>query len=240
VIDIGTNETEMQVVDEQIREQEAKEAKEDKLAAALRGQREARIIAAYEAYLKSGRADGRYAMLLDEVWKFALLKVRRVETQLPEIAVDSNDIAQDTVIAAIKGLPSFRGETGSQFLSWLKRICYCHKNDFFKKSLKSAQKFESLLMEHEDAEEGHTWPTDNINMYPELRSDQGFNGDYFQIPEWVTGDNRYICKLIMDGKTYEQIGGFLGVSEQAVKSRIARLREIAQEKGKKDWGYRNF
>jgi RNA polymerase sigma factor (sigma-70 family) len=233
-MDHEMNETEMQEVDGQIREQEAKEAREDKLAAALRHQREARIIAAYEAYLKSGRADGWYQTLLDEVWKFALLKVRWVETQLPEIAVDSNDIAQDTVIAVIKGFPSFKGETASKFLSWLKRICFCHRNDFFKKSLKSAQKFESLFTEHEDSD-NNEWQTDNPAMYVES---EGVGG-YFQIPEWITGDDRYI-KLIMDGKTYEQIGGYIGCSEGAVKTRVRRLREHAQKNGKKSWGRGTF
>ena len=229
------NETEVQEVDEQIRSQEAKEAKEDKLAVALRNQREAGIIAAYDAYLKSGRADGRYGMLLDEVWKFALLKVRWTETQFPEIADDSNDIAQNTVIAVIQGLPSFKGETASKFLSWLKRICFCHRNDFFKKLKKIDQKFEPLFTWHED-EDGHERKRDNPAMYPE----EAGVGGYIRIPAWITGDDRYICLLIMSGKTYKEIGEFLGITEKAVERRVARIREQGQKKGKKDWGRGGF
>lgn len=227
------NETEIQEVDEQIREQEAKEASENKLEAVLRHQREAQIIAAYDSYLKSARAEGQYAKLLDEVWKFALLKVRWTETQFPETAVDSNDIAQNSVLAVIKWLPSFRGETASKFLSALKRICFCHRNDFFNASLMSKKKFEPLFVEREDSD-GNAWKQDNPELSPELDNyETGYDPPRrgITLPRGATPDDVYICRLIMAGKTYAEIGEYIGNTEKAVERRLARLRKMSEEQG---------
>jgi DNA-directed RNA polymerase specialized sigma24 family protein len=204
----------------------------DRLPRLLQEQREAQVIAAYEAY----RA-GKGRTILQEITRFATNKVYWVDVQFPETVKDVDDIAQDVTLAVWQALESgtFRGKTGREFLSFLKTVCYNHKCDHFGKSLDNKQNKVSFFVELED-EDGNATTRDNKELYPEP---EGVGG-YFRIPEWVDGDNRYICKLIMDGKTYEQIGEYLGISGNAVKLRVAKIREQAQKKEKKDWGRDTF
>jgi hypothetical protein len=74
--------------------------------------------------------------------------------------------------------------------------------------------------------DGDDGPFENPDIYREDEYHQ--TERYTQIPEWITGDDRYLCKLIMDGKGYAEIGEYIGCSEGAVKMRVSRMRKRAK------------
>lgn len=227
-MDIERNETEIREVDGPIQE-----AKEDKYAAAKAERNKAHVTTAYLTYARSNKAEDDQWRLAWSIEHFARTKVKRVEQEhnFRETAVDAEDVTQEVILDVKSSLPGFRGRTPLEFLSWLQTICRRHRVDFFNDSFDATCKTDGLYKEHED-EDGFVRQTENIKMYPKLRNDQGLDG-YIKIPEWITGDDRYICKLIMDGKTHKQIGPYLGMTEAAVKMRVQRMRKTGKEKKSK-------
>jgi RNA polymerase sigma factor (sigma-70 family) len=44
-------------------------------------------------------------------------------------------------------------------------------------------------------------------------------------PKWVRGENLTICNLMLRGMTYKEIGVALGITEQAIKDRMRKIRQ---------------
>lgn len=207
------------------------EPKEDKYAATLAERNKAQVTAAYLTYARSNKAENDQWRLAWSIGHFARTKVKRVEQErnFRETAVDAEDVTQNIIMDVKRSLPGFRGETPLEFLSWLQTICRRHRVDFFNDSLRDTCKTQGLYKEYED-EDGNVSTRDN----PLLYGDQGGVDGYIEIPEWITGTDRYICLLIMSGKTYKQIGEFAGMTEAAVKMRAQRMRKTGKEKKSKN------
>lgn len=158
-----------------------------------------------------------------EVNEFAKVKLYHLEVEFAKMgsANTVDDWAQDVTIKVWMALRDgqFKG-TPSQFYSWLNKITFNEANDAFNELLKQQQTFVGLTVPSKD-EHGYTGEEeDNAELY---KSDVKDFSIY--IPPSVQGDDLWICKLILFGWSYERIGRRLGVSEQAIKDRLFRLRK---------------
>ena len=174
--------------------------------------------------------------LLEEVRTFAERKIIQLERKTEGFANvgtpdDFTDWTQEAVIAIWQALVHrrIRGETPGDFYAYLNRLVFNHKQDFKKSLIKAKKTRVSFLVkvenEHGDIEE--------------IENPEVFNGAHsgelsFRIPEFVQGVDRLICSFIVEGFNYRKIANILGLTEDAIKGRMKRIREKtakeAQEK----------
>jgi RNA polymerase sigma factor (sigma-70 family) len=216
-----------------------------------------RIVSAYENYKRKEPGSADHLMVL--VRDFAYSKLRRLDFDLSSGAEDADDFAQDVVMAVWSNIDNHRGETGESFYAWVHRIVFNCRSDEFNELL--CEKRERVSLTHEVTDGNETFEDDNPEVYANAAlvyrqkwSEKDADGDVLwafdgevvpgsetsqfdigvipvHIPDWVSGENLTICNLVLRGTTYKEVGKILGMSEKAVKNRMARIRErVEREK----------
>lgn len=184
-----------------------------------------RIIAAFEAYQR--HEPFSFDELLKVVREFTYKKTYHLELEFSDFgtAETADDWAQEATIAVWMGLKdgTFRGNSGEEFYSWVHSIAYKKRIDGFNYILGEKENKAPMFVElHEGGDvDAGTFEEEN----PEIYHHPVINESSFSIPESITGLDKSICDLILDNKTYAEIGELVGISEAAVKKRLQRLRQ---------------
>ena len=143
-------------------------------------------------------------------------------------ADDASDIAQEAFLAAWRGLPSFRGDSG--FATWLYRLTSNAAIDYLRRQKK--QRGDMSLDDEEmglDAVDTGPGPQDAAER-TEVRSAVAAG-----LQELSEGHRQVLVLREIQGLSYEEIADVLEVDLGTVKSRISRarsaLRKILLQKG---------
>lgn len=143
-------------------------------------------------------------------------------------ADDASDIAQEVFLAAWRGLPSFRGDSG--FATWLYRLTSNAAIDYLRRQKK--QRGDMSLDDEElglDAVDTGPGPQDAAER-TEVRSVVAAG-----LQELSEGHRQVLVLREIQGLSYEEIADVLEVDLGTVKSRISRarsaLRKILLQKG---------
>lgn len=143
-------------------------------------------------------------------------------------ADDASDIAQEAFLAAWRGLPSFRGDSG--FATWLYRLTSNAAIDYLRRQKK--QRGDMSLDDEElglDAVDTGPGPQDAAER-TEVRSVVATG-----LQELSEGHRQVLVLREIQGLSYEEIADVLEVDLGTVKSRISRarsaLRKILLQKG---------
>ncbi len=143
-------------------------------------------------------------------------------------ADDASDIAQEAFLAAWRGLPSFRGDSG--FATWLYRLTSNAAIDYLRRQKK--QRGDMSLDDEElglDAVDTGPGPQDAAER-TEVRSVVAAG-----LQELSEGHRQVLVLREIQGLSYEEIADVLEVDLGTVKSRISRarsaLRKILLQKG---------
>lgn len=143
-------------------------------------------------------------------------------------ADDASDIAQEAFLAAWRGLPSFRGDSG--FATWLYRLTSNAAIDYLRRQKK--QRGDISLDDEElglDAVDTGPGPQDAAER-TEVRSVVAAG-----LQELSEGHRQVLVLREIQGLSYEEIADVLEVDLGTVKSRISRarsaLRKILLQKG---------
>ena len=143
-------------------------------------------------------------------------------------ADDASDIAQEAFLAAWRGLPSFRGDSG--FATWLYRLTSNVAIDYLRRQKK--QRGDMSLDDEDlglDAVDTGPGPQDAAER-TEVRSVVAAG-----LQELSEGHRQVLVLREIQGLSYEEIADVLEVDLGTVKSRISRarsaLRKILLQKG---------
>lgn len=141
-------------------------------------------------------------------------------------AADAADIAQDSLVKALKGLPDFRGGDPG---AWAYRITVnAWKNWLRAKSSRRVLRFFSMTSdgvnsEPENAASPEPGPADIVAAADEkARIDRALAR--------LTPEERAVLVLReLEGQSYEDVAATLGIPLGTVKSRLARARALLAE-----------
>ena len=155
-------------------------------------------------------------------------KIYRLAFRMCGSADDASDIAQEAFLAAWRGLPSFRGDSG--FATWLYRLTSNAAIDYLRRQKK--QRGDISLDDEElglDAVDTGPGPQDAAER-TEVRSVVAAG-----LQELSEGHRQVLVLREIQGLSYEEIADVLEVDLGTVKSRISRarsaLRKILLQKG---------
>ena len=162
----------------------------------------------------------------DELFRRYGKTVYNLALRLTGDSADAEDIAQESLIKAIRGLPSFRGGDAGV---WVYRITVnAWKNFLRAKSARRMLRFFSADGEGVDSEPAgapspEPGPEDAAERASEkVRIEQALTR--------LTAEERAVLVLReLDGLTYEQIAQSLDIPLGTVKSRLARARLVLAE-----------
>lgn len=136
-----------------------------------------------------------------------LFKVVRAYAHTHE---DRDDLFQDIVLQVWRSIPNFRGD--SAVTTWLYRI-----------ALNIAMKWNGRQRRHEHA---HTsiQGMEGILKTPQDAPDERLLWLYREISKLNEVD-RSLCLLLLDGISYKEMSGIVGISESNVGVRINRIKQ---------------
>jgi len=202
----------------------------DRLPALRREAIKKRLSDSYESY--RANPSRHESVFYTEVLNFARMKLYNLEFEFKTLGTSGtvDDYAQDIAIGVWAGLKSFQGD-GEAFYGWLHKICFNKKQDFSRE-----------LVEQQRDKVGLTIIVEGDDGFSEVDNPEVYESRHTEImvtiPASVQGTDLNICKLIMDGMNYGQIADALKMSEQAIKSRLHKLRtRIAEERAMKNSHY---
>ncbi|MGA7524635.1 MAG: hypothetical protein WBW84_19450 [Acidobacteriaceae bacterium] len=214
----------------------------DIIAAHKRQTMKDQIIAAYEAYQRKEALSGERLMGL--VRDFAYRKVYHLEYNFAGMgtAQTADDWAQDVALKIWTVLPRIPEtvQSGQDFYSYLHKTAFNKASKAFNYltgkilnedgeviGYRDEGRGKAPLTVMREGEDGEQFEDDN----PEIYNRTTINESHFTIPDSVQGKDLTICNLILTGKTYAHIGALLGITEDAVKARLKRLRtKLSPEK----------
>lgn len=138
---------------------------------------------------------------------------------------DAYDLSQEVFLKVYRALPSFRAD--SAFSSWLYRICKNTSYDFLRKANKTKTVSISSLVFDDSEKADFDIPDDDYKNNPEEAYEKEERAMIIQkaIEELSEDHKEVIILREIDGYSYAEISGILGIEEGTVKSRIARARE---------------
>lgn len=150
---------------------------------------------------------------------------------------DAEDLAQETFLKAYRGIAGYRGE--SKFSVWLYRIASNLCLDFLRQQKRRPTA--PLTVEDEDGDLRETELADG-RLQPERLLEQKLTGDSLRRGlDALPPEFRQVLLLReLQGLSYEEIGGILGLESGTVKSRIFRARKklcawLLQDGNLPDW-----
>jgi RNA polymerase sigma-70 factor (ECF subfamily) len=150
---------------------------------------------------------------------------------------DAEDLAQETLIRAVKALPSFRGD--SEPGTWIYRITVnLWKNRVRSEKRRSAWKTFSLNHSSDDGEEEK--PLEIADKEPpldrDLEKDETKRALETALAELDPEDRAILVLRELDDRPYEAIAEILQLPLGTVKSRLSRAREALRAKLKPHLG----
>ncbi len=139
---------------------------------------------------------------------------------------DAQDIAQEALLKAIRGLPDFRGE--SSLNTWVYRITV----NTWKNWLRSNSRHGGVavpLGPVADISCPHL-PDIDCDMGKTLEAEEAKSAVYSALSEMPPEDRAILTLRELDGCSYAEIAHILGLAEGTVKSRLFRAREVLRGK----------
>jgi len=139
---------------------------------------------------------------------------------------DAQDIAQEALLKAIRGLPDFRGE--SSLNTWVYRITV----NTWKNWLRSNSRHGGAAVPLDpvaDISCPHL-PDTGCDMGKSLEAEEAKSAVYFALSEMPPEDRAILTLRELDGCSYAEIAHILGLAEGTVKSRLFRAREVLRGK----------
>jgi len=144
---------------------------------------------------------------------------------------EARDLTQETFIQAFKALPTFRGE--SQIYTWLYRIAVNRS----KNRLKQMQRWNQMVSDSLDhpalTEEGEVarevpdWTHAPERVLERKELQQVVQREISQLPQ----DFKEVVVLRdLQGLSYKEMAEVIGISLEAVKSRLFRARALLRER----------
>ena len=150
---------------------------------------------------------------------------------------DAEDLAQESFLKAYRGLGAYRAE--SRFSLWLYRIASNLCLDYLRQQKRRPTA--PLTVEDEDGDMRETEVADG-RLQPERLLEQKLTGDSLRRGlDALPPEFRQVLLLReLQGLSYEEIGGILGLESGTVKSRIFRARKklcawLLQDGNLPDW-----
>lgn len=130
---------------------------------------------------------------------------------------DRNDLFQEISVQVWRSIPNFRGESAES--TWIYRIALntaIRWRSREKKHYEGRQSMESVpILETQPAhkDERLTWLYERISTLGEI--------------------DKSLCLLLLDGFSYKEMSGILGISESNVAVKIHRIKKYLQEQSEK-------
>lgn len=198
------------------------------IAGVKRERRKRALIAAYENYARDPRTIND---LFQQVTKFAFTKVRHLEHEFRTLGSSetADDWAQNIALIVWKELPKFRGDAEA-FYPWVHKICFNEASRAFNELKEQKETMLPLFVAPEEDESGEE-PDEEEN--PAIYQDVYQREWRIHIPDSIQGVDLAICELIMDDKSYAEIGQLLGITEGTIKMRLLRMRKFFQKAGER-------
>ena len=143
-------------------------------------------------------------------------------------AADAEDLAQDTLIRALKALPGFRGESGLK--TWVYRITVnTWKNRVRSEKRRGFWKTVSLgLFAGAEGDDEPPFAADDPPLDRSLEQEEQQAQVQSALMD-LDADSRSIIVLReVQGQSYQELAEALGVPEGTVKSRLCRARKALQ------------
>lgn len=173
----------------------------------------------------------------EELLKQGAPLVYNLSFRLTGNASDAEDLAQDAMLRALKGLARFRGD--SQLSTWLYRITLnTWKNRVRSEKRRGLWKMIPIdFFTGEDHDEEAPFKSDEPPLDSEMEKDEKASAVQKALME-LDEDSRAILVLReIEGQSYGQIAQALDLPEGTVKSRLSRSRSALKEKLKSYAGH---
>lgn len=176
-------------------------------------------------------------MTEEELLKEGSPLVYNLSFRLTGNAADAEDLAQDAMLRAIKGLGRFRGD--SQLSTWLYRITVnTWKNRVRSEKRRGIWKMLPLdFFSGDDREDEAPFKSEEPALDAGLEKNEKESAVQKALLE-LDEDSRAILVLReIEGQSYGQIAEALGLPEGTVKSRLSRSRSALKERLKSYAGH---
>ena|GEM_PF-4267968 len=160
--------------------------------------------------VKGVAAENLYTTIL----RFAKQKLTAHLYNKDEGSATADDHAQTVTVYVWQHLHEFKGGSDS-FHSWLDRICFTTGSAAQSSANKQQRSRVELLVPSEDGS-----LEDNPELYPASQPPVYLR----ELPDSIVGVDLKICWYIREGMTYRKIAETLGMTEAAIKQRVAAMR----------------
>ena len=182
-----------------------------------------------ELSLVSAAASGDRPAFERLVEKYAPFVCRTVFYSVGNSA-DAEDLTQEIFLKVWRGLPDFGGR--SQFLTWLTRIARNTCTDYIRKKQRSPKTEPLMFAVSDDGEESEI-PIQDTDPARDPTTAAERKEDAFLLRQAMcrlSEEHRTLILLRdLEGYSYEQIAGMLGIEVGTVKSRLSRARAKLRE-----------
>ncbi len=142
-------------------------------------------------------------------------------------AAEAEDLAEEALIKALRGLPGFRGDSDPGV--WVSRIvANCWKNQLRSPRLAFWRRVGGFYSS--DGEDQQIDPPDPAPG-PELRLEGAARREAFEkvLNSLEAQDRAIVVLRELDGRSYTDIAGILSIPEGTVRSRLSRARKKLRE-----------
>ena len=182
--------------------------------------------ASHEARERAGAAEVDFNALLDRYHKKIFNVLLRMTGDFHEAA----DLTQDVFVQAYRGLPDFRGE--SKIYTWLYRIAINRAKNRMKQISRGSSVVTSSLDDPIDAEDGLTRDVPDQSCVPErMLERRELQAVVSEEINRLPPDFRFVIILRdIEGLSYRDMADVIGISLEAVKSRLFRARTLLRER----------
>jgi RNA polymerase sigma-70 factor (ECF subfamily) len=154
-----------------------------------------------------------------------LLIWARSEIAARNLALDPRDLVQETVLRALKQLPSFRGNTKAQFLSCLKRILIRRASGYHQRAAVD------MPVSIDDSKRGIKDAIPGAEETPSKNVARTETRDSLSAAlKLLDPEERQVVELFMQSRSFPEIGGIMQRSPDAVRhlrnKAVRNLREM--------------
>lgn len=177
------------------------------------------IRAAYDNYV--AKVPDAETHLLGLSLAYVRRTIRSCMSNCAEGMDDFEDVASHVAEKIWKSLPTFKGDS----LAYFKWLNVTQKNagiDGVRKVRRETDSNVPLMVEYEDGELEQNPLIDRQRKQEYVR----------ELPDWIQGNNLWICMLLREGMSYAQIAKSRGMTEKAVKECAAKMRKRNLEETK--------
>lgn len=143
---------------------------------------------------------------------------------------EAEDLAQDSLIRAVRALPDFRGDSSPS--TWVYRITVnTWKNRVRSQKRRGFWKTVSLnLFTGEDEDETPPFKSDDPVLDAGLETSEKGVQVQKALLELDAESRSVVVLREIEGQSYKEISQALGIPEGTVKSRLSRARDVLREK----------